>query len=275
MNTIHPQFRASAPLDEMRGLAQFGLLINLAGTWMGKGFNLVSLPLPPSIRNGDPNKKFIPKIGTTREVLAVAPLGAPIPNRGFVQEDIFLFGMTYLQVVTDAVSSEARHFETGLWLNVPDTPAPTIVRQAVIPHGDALLARGTITQAIAPPDPQGQARPNIPVSSSTPIDVSSGDPITTGPYLDPFTALVLPPQTIKETITIDVNTGPIRAGVLNIPFVKDNAEAISMNATFWIETVLRDDKETHFVQLQYSQTVMLRFNNVDWPHISVATLIRQ
>jgi hypothetical protein len=104
MNTTNPPFRASAPLDEMR--LQFGFLIDLAGTWMGKGFNLVSLPLPPSIRNVNPNNPpFIPKIGTTREVLAVAPLGGPIPNRGFVQEDIFLFGMTYLQVVSDAVTS--------------------------------------------------------------------------------------------------------------------------------------------------------------------------
>jgi hypothetical protein len=298
MNTINPPFRASAPLNEMMGLAQFGLLINLAGTWMGKGFNLVSLPLPPSIKNVDPSKPpFIPKIGTTREVLAVAPLGGPIPNRGFVQEDIFLFGMTYLQVVSDAVSSEARHFETGLWLNVPDTSPPNVVRQAVIPHGDAVLARGTITQAKAPPDPQGQARPNIPVISSTPIAVPTGQPIT-GSYLDPFRALVIPQEipplppgsindpnevlnqaiqgkTITETITIDINTSANGAGILNIPFVKENAEAVSMNATFWIETVLRDDKETTFVQLQYSQTVMLRFDNVDWPHISVATLIRQ
>lgn len=63
-------------------------------------------------------------------------------------------------------------------------------------------------------------------------------------------------------------------GILNIPFVKHNAEAVSMTATFWIETVLQDDQTT-FVQLQYSQNVMLRFDEIDWPHISVATLIRQ
>jgi len=148
MNTTGLPFRASPPLAEMMGNSQFGLLINLAGTWMGRGFNLVSLPLPPQSGSADPFKpRFIPKIGATQEVLVVAPLGAPIPNRGFVQEDIFLFGLSYLQVVSDAASSEARHFETGLWLNVPDTPPPNVVRQAVIPHGDSLLASGIVTQA--------------------------------------------------------------------------------------------------------------------------------
>jgi hypothetical protein len=291
MNVINPGFRASAPLDDMTGLAQFGFLINLAGTWIGKGFNLVSLPLPPSIKSLDPGKPpFIPKIGTTREVLVVSPLGSPIPNRGFVQEDIFLFGMTYLQVVSDAISSEARHFETGLWLNVPDTPPPNVVRQAVIPHGDSLLARGTVTQS--------DGRPPIPKISSRPIDVKSGQPITSEPYLAPFRGLAIPPEipplppdaiddpnailnqaldqqkTIKQTITIDINTDDPGAGILNIPFVKDNAEARQMTAQFWIETVL-PDQGPPFVQLQYSQTVMLRFDEVDWPHISVATLIRQ
>jgi hypothetical protein len=293
MNTVNLPFRASAPLDDMRGLAQFGLLINLAGTWMGKGFNLVSLPLPPSIKNLDPGKPpFIPKIGTTREVLAVAPLGSLVPNRGFVQEDIFLFGLSYLQVVSDATSSEARHFETGLWLNAPDTAPPNVVRQAVIPHGDSLLARGTVTQSDGPPP--------IPIISSRPIDVTSGQPITSDPYLAPFRSLAIPqeippippgsiddpneilrqalPQDksrIKQTITIDINTNEPGAGILNIPFVKDNAEARQMTAQFWIETIVPDGQATPFVQLQYSQSVMLRFDGVDWPHISVATLIRQ
>jgi hypothetical protein len=289
-STDDSRLQGAPPLNDMIGLAQFGLLIDLAGTWMGKGFNLVSLPLAPSVRGTDSDKKFVPKIGTTREVLAIAPLGSPVPNRGFVQEDISLFGLTYLQVVTDATSSEARHFETGLWLNVPNTTPPSVVRQGVIPHGDSLLARGTVTQSAG--------APTIPVISSRPIDAQSGQPITGDTYLAPFRALTLPqeipplppgsiddpnevlrqalpsPPDVKETITIDINTGVDGAGILNIPFVRDNAEARQMTAQFWIETVVRGD-QTPFVQLQYSQTVMLRFDGVDWPHISVATLIRQ
>jgi hypothetical protein len=46
-----------------------------------------------------------------------------------------------------------------------------------------------------------------------------------------------------------------------------------MNAIFWIETVERADG-TQFLQLQYTQTVILNFLDIDWPHISVATLIK-
>jgi hypothetical protein len=55
-----------------------------------------------------------------------------------------LFGITYTQIVGDAVTNEALHFETGLWLNVPPmiTPAapPSVVRLAALPHGNSLLA---------------------------------------------------------------------------------------------------------------------------------------
>jgi hypothetical protein len=46
-----------------------------------------------------------------------------------------------------------------------------------------------------------------------------------------------------------------------------------LTATFWIETVQRPDG-SQFLQLQYSQTVLLDFEKVIWPHVSVATLIK-
>jgi hypothetical protein len=56
-------------------------------------------------------------------------------------------------------------------------------------------------------------------------------------------------------------------GIVNMPF--DIA-----NASFWIETVKQADGTT-FQQLQYTQTVILNFLGVNWPHICVATLIKQ
>jgi hypothetical protein len=47
-----------------------------------------------------------------------------------------------------------------------------------------------------------------------------------------------------------------------------------LDATFWIETVQQPDGST-FLQLQYTQTVLLNFLGIDWPHISVATLTKQ
>jgi len=41
-------------------------------------------------------------------------------------------------------------------------------------------------------------------------------------------------------------------------------------AIFWIETVEYDGRQ--FLQLQYTQTVLLNFAGLSWPHVSVARL---
>ena len=48
-----------------------------------------------------------------------------------------------------------------------------------------------------------------------------------------------------------------------------NADAASVNATFWLETLQGQSAPT---QLQYAQTVLLNFAGLSWPHITVATL---
>lgn len=44
---------------------------------------------------------------------------------------------------------------------------------------------------------------------------------------------------------------------------------MSVNATFWLETI---EGNPAIQQLQYAQTVLLNFNGLSWPHITVATL---
>ena len=73
-----------------------------------------------------------------------------MPNRGEVQPDIFLNGVTYLLTVSD-ITNPAKpigiHFEPGLWMNIPATKDPaegtTLVRMASIPHGTTICAQGT------------------------------------------------------------------------------------------------------------------------------------
>jgi hypothetical protein len=66
-------------------------------------------------------------------------------------------------------------------------------------------------------------------------------------------------------------------GIADIDFLSGgvstgfNANVLSTQATFWIETVLNPDG-TQFLQLQYTQRVLLVFNGLVWPHVSVATL---
>ena len=45
------------------------------------------------------------------------------------------------------------------------------------------------------------------------------------------------------------------------------------DGTFWIETVKRGNGT--FLQLQYTQTVLLNFLGLSWPHVTVATLVKR
>lgn len=76
-----------------------------------------------------------------------------------------------------------------------------------------------------------------------------------------------------RTTVLTISTAD-NVGIQNIPFVVTNANADSMKAIFWIEEVQHPSGYGTFLQLQYTQTVMLQFLNIDWPHISVATLTK-
>ncbi len=268
--------RAAAPRNEPD--SPLGVLANLAGTWSGSGFNLIAVP------NKQNGTDFRVMLNATTEILQFNSIGGKVPNRGSAQDDIDIFGLTYLQRVNDAVTHEGIHIEPGIWLNVPATTAPpggpSIVRQSTIPHGDSLLAQGN---GFAVP-----GGPQIAPVSSTPIGPA---PFPPG-YLDPYLNAPLPPgmkqsyvgnmnealtdaiagQNIVNTVVLEVASIPV-GGIVNIPFVTVNANATEMSAIFWIETVERPDG-SQFLQLQYTQTVILDFLNIKWPHISVATLIR-
>jgi hypothetical protein len=51
-----------------------------------------------------------------------------------------------------------------------------------------------------------------------------------------------------------------------------NANAAQMTATFWVEEI-SDGHGGTFLQLQYIQRVLLNFNGLSWPHISLATMV--
>jgi len=258
----------------------YGLLTQLAGTWVGSGFNLIALP------NKQHNTDFRLLLNATNEVLQFNTIGGVIPNRGSAQGDIGLFGLTYLQRVNDAQTHEGIHIEPGIWLNVPATTAPpappSIVRQSTIPHGDSVLAQGRGFSV--------RGGPQIAPVSSRPTGPGLASKLPG--YLDPYSHSNLPPgmqqsyvtnmnqalldalqgQEILNTVVLDVASVPV-GNVANIPFVTVNANATRISAIFWIETVQRPDG-SQFLQLQYTQTVILNFLDIDWPHVSVATLIK-
>jgi hypothetical protein len=288
-------FRASPPRAVVA--QNLGLLAELPGHWVGHGFNLIARP------DRQNNKPFFLELNSTKETLDFATIGGDIPNRGSVQLDINLHGLHYLQQVSDRSNDTGIHIEPGLWIHVPPTtdpavPADTYVRQATIPHGDSLLAQSTFTTTVA-------HGPTINPVDSTPftgvipaLNSSPATPITDPAYLSPYLNDPLPPllppglnaaatiknpalvlledikgQTILNTVVIAISTTPV-GGIVNIPFVVQNANATQLDAIFWIETV-RHPQHGEFLQLQYVQRVILDFIGIHWPHISVATLRKQ
>jgi hypothetical protein len=214
-----------------------GLLDDLEGTWEGRGFNLIARP----DREGGANLYL--ELNLTHEHLKVDRIGSSIPNRGFAMDDIELFGLTYLQKISDRTTGGALHIEPGIWVTVPPTTAPaesqSIARMATIPHGNAMLAEGSILKvsggpllnpvntapfAVGAPMPPGGTLGGFPAYNlSNPATAANprtpfGDPfppalpaeITQAVVNDPVTLLrdAIAGQNITETTVLQIATVP-------------------------------------------------------------------
>lgn len=296
-----------------------GPLTNLQGDWTGTGFNILSLPNNYKV---NPTAKFRLMFNATIENTEFTPISAPIPDRGNTQNDIFFLGLTYLQKVSDAKTLEGIHIEPGIFLYLPSNRyqiMPTVVRLATIPHGDAVLAQGEFLTAVGGPQfAIADTTPFMLDSEGRRVNDTSDA------YMAPFKTAIAPPgippkaimnpnlvlqqfndnliasgKKIVSTTAFQVNATPVggiadvppfvpilgyNGGIVNIPFVVKNADANSMSAIFWINTVENQDG-SQFLVLQYSQTVILDFPvpgpdgttmlNLKWPHIAVASLLKR
>lgn len=245
------------------------------------------------------------------------------------------------------------HFEPGLWMSMPKTtdpnvPQPTVLRMASIPHGTTIEAQGTFFTVNGKPDIKPADITPFPIVDPThkikfpSQDVSKKDTARipqdltsfvaagtiTQAMLDDPNALLrnhIASQNITSTTVIVISTqsaAPLfGGGTDNIAFLlgdpagnHPNANAVKMEAVFWIETVEFSIEVPIFFpgqppliipadtggagqpvpeflvnppiaittprqikvaapQIQYSQQVVLNFNGLSWPHVSVATLV--
>jgi hypothetical protein len=270
-----------------------GPLAGLVGKWSGRGFNVIWRP------NSTPGQDRFLELNVTSEQIEFDAIPGQIPNRGLLQPDINMFGLRYLQQISDANLNAGLHIEPGLWVVIPKTSdpnePPTVARLASIPHGTTIVAQGTATPSAG--------APRIPNTSIKPFSIGHPTPEidfpeqtltnqtsfrTSGAGLTGVTqAMVNNPNTILQaaiagqhitsTTTLHVtstDTPVPGGGTANTAFLKGgadgpNADAVSVNATFWLETLQGQSAPT---QLQYAQTVLLNFNTLSWPHITVATL---
>lgn len=376
---ISPAAAAAAPTAPKPPPAPpLGTIKAFTGTFTGQGFNLIfrprskkfnefPSPVAPESHGFPPDNVL--ELNLTRETLSFSQQLGSVPNRGFAgQDDIFLNGVTYLQLVddiTDPTTGKANtakaasiHAEPGVWIHVPESTVnpqlgPSLCRMGSIPHGTTINAQcldqpintngkpriglrdpqpfliGSPTGAKFPFDRLDVTKQN---TARIPQDLSLFDQegtITEETLRDVNSILRnhITDQNITQSTTFTVATNPkntdLAGGVANIGFLRGdgvivngvntfgnpNADAIQMDAQFWIETVKTTvhipamkagqkparlvpnkgplvivqppaegeseakDATVVFTQIQYSQLVLLNFGGLSWPHVSVATLV--
>jgi len=236
MARIHSRrFAPGTPTDNL------GLLTELAGTWIGDGFNLIARP-----DFHDKTDLYL-QLNQTKEHLQFTPIGSPIPNRGFGQDDIDLFGLTYLQKISDAGEDGALHIEPGIWVTQPATtfpadsaaaPAQLVARMGTIPHGNSLLAQGIAEPFRGPPVltiPGSQySFSHFPSFNSTPFGVPPTAPAAPGIVInaagssEKLTAPTVPAAPFPQ-YDLTVPVGPIPAGPLNPPFALNTRTPFDTN----------------------------------------------
>jgi hypothetical protein len=288
-----PPIETAVAQEFAAAASPLGPLAPLAGKWAGRGFNVIWRP------DHTPGQDHFLEINVTSEQIEFSPVPGQIPNRGLLQDDIIMFGLNYLDQITDANLNAGLHFEPGLWVTVPKTTnpnvGPTVARLASIPHGTTVLLQGTAVTAAAGPHIPGTSIKPFTIGQPLPefdfLEQTLSNPTnfrTSGAGLTGVTqAMVNNPngilnaaiagQHITTTTTLHVTTtdNPVPGGgTANTAFLKGgpqgpNAVAASVDATFWLETLQGQSAPT---QLQYAQKVLLNFAGLSWPHVTVATL---
>jgi hypothetical protein len=291
--TFEPLGNDEGAPPPLSATAALGPLAGLAGNWSGRGFNAIWRP------HRNKSDHFL-ELNVTNDQIDLEVINGLIPNRGSVQGQIFMSGLQYLQQISDAnVTVDGNpaglHLEPGLWISIPALTDPhepaAVTRMASIPHGTTILLQGTASTA-----PGG---PSIPDVSLTPFTIGdrSGTVDFAEQHLDQTTpfrtsgvgltgitqAMLNNPNSVltgntanvKTTIRMHVSTTPggdfVGGGASNMSFLLPNADAAHVEATFWLQTL---EGDTEPKRLQYSQTVLLNFATLSWPHITVATLTK-
>ncbi|MWB93281.1 hypothetical protein GON26_02825 [Flavobacterium sp. GA093] len=261
------------------GNANLGLLNNFIGTWNSPtgadatGYNVMPLP------QADTPNGYITKNFPYFEEISFAAIAGGAPNREgqYTQASSVLFYEQRVYIADNADPNGAQpiqntliHAENGTWLyhviqnqvegpygpgTVPVTnPIPVqnaatqYNKQISVPHGVSVLMTGG-------PVVTGTGNPVFPTADRTKL------PFTDPTIIDPSTYLTQQLDTLKAngvTVTsyssITVSTTNEGGAVSNINFENSFGKVLSMNTTWYVET-LSNGK----VQLQYIQNIVLQF----------------
>lgn len=305
---LEAQFVATDRLGPLRGLVGKAAHNDAKRTWRGSGFNMI---WRPNFGNASGSQAHFLQLNLTDETLAFTEISGNtgIANRGALQPDIFLGGVAYLQTINDAFDNTGQHFEPGVFNFVPATRNPAepeaITRLGSIPHGTTINLQGQAFEANQPVFDLASIVPfrtgavddgatdlfhfpeeDLAVQLDSRTALSRVPGLTQAQMANPnlFLAQTNAGLTINKTTVLTLSSDSTLPGAVpdagggvdNIAFLQGtaagpNAAAPRVTSTFWIEEGV-DSAGAPFVQLQYTQRVLLDFNGLSWPHISVGTL---
>jgi hypothetical protein len=222
-------------------------------------------------------------VRATHEAIAFADIG---PLAGGYH------GLYYLHHVTDAASRQSLLIAPGMWLMLHARPQPTaaqrVVRLAILGEGHTILADGTAATTSGPAQ--------IDAVSPMPVDLASARPITdertsvplsdalpegvSADVLSDVNAILRPQiadQRVQCTTTITIaNHAGIEERLRGMPFTLSNPESLGLQCSFWLQMLADPARRGHeLLRLQYSQTILIQRDGIGWPHISLATLLKQ
>ena len=323
------------------GDEEVSLIELLRGTWVSQaqGWNLIALPLSAP-------GEFRLLMNQYGETLSFNGPDKGVPNRGVTPDPggktqdpndethQLIDAISYEQVVVqkeveDFPVSNLRekngnpiHHEPGFFLqflnHIPvghteedgeedgEEVELKIARLATIPHGNSVLAMGTVQSNI-------DGAPKISDENALPERINTD--VQNNPYLAPYKhfednrffgnvprtvagfpgffptnanailQFANPGDLVKRTTILHFDTKFRNAQltgipISNIPFVTREADTTEVHATFWVMELHKSDESapTEFI-MQYSQTVYLEFFSSDvpgkrirWPHVSINTL---
>jgi hypothetical protein len=307
-----PEAPPAAAVRALGGPDPLGALAALEGTWKGHGFNAIWRPHnPPSqdrfleLNMTDETLAFtringpIPNRGLAMHDINM--FGLTYMQQ--IKETSTGAGLH----IEPGIWANVPHTTD------PNEP-PSVVRMASIPHGTVVLAQGVAEVHPGGPQniPDNNILPfffgspppantdfNSVAQTFTELKLSTP---TTFRFVAPGVTqqIVKNPNSVLQTalasslqgthmksrtfLHVSTTHNIIKAGggTANTAFLASsgnppggNARAAQVNATFWIETIAGTGAQPDKHQLQYTQLVMLDFNGIHWPHVTVGTLLKQ
>jgi hypothetical protein len=297
---------AGLPPDPLGPLAQ------LPGTWSGTGFNTIWRPHHPA---NPQDRFLELNLTTEKLVFTKINGPIPNRGLQMPDINMFgLTYMQQIAQTSDGTGLHIEPGIWANVPSTTDPAEPaTVVRMASIPHGTVILAQGTAQVLAGGPQhiPDNNILPfflgtpppantdfNSVAATFTELDLGTPTPfrfkspgVTQAMVKNPNSVLQsalaasLQGTTMKSRTFLHVTTTntPVKGGgTANTAFLAagsnppgGNAKAVEVDATFWIETIAGTGGQPDKHQLQYTQLVQLDFNGIRWPHVTVATLLKQ